>query len=89
MFKTILIISLFISTIIITVALVRDQNKCPPQKILYRYIPKTFEQEQSEPVYVSDIFQTMFTQPSPWIGGINDLDTRKREVINKYFISQM
>ena len=44
---------------------------------------------KNQPVYVSDIFKTMFTQPSPWVGEVNDVDTRKREQINKYFISQM
>jgi hypothetical protein len=40
-----------------------------------------------EPVFPSDIFETMFSQPDPWILTLNDLDTRKREDINKYFIS--
>lgn len=89
MYKGILISLLFVGIIFIIVELVRSHNQCPPQKVLYKYIPRTFEEEQNQPVYVSDIFKTMFTQPSPWVAETNDVDTRKREQINKYFITQM
>lgn len=89
MYKGILISLLFIGIIFVIVELVRSRNQCPAQKTLYKYIPRTFEEEQNQPVYVSDIFKTMFTQPSPWVGEVNDVDTRKREQINKYFITQM
>ncbi len=59
------------------------------EKIIYRYIPRTLNEEQKEPAPVSDIFAAMFTQPSTWIGGFNDTDTRKNEVINQYFVSQV
>ena len=62
-------------------------KETPPEKIEYRYIPRTPQQELDEPVFPSDIFATMFSQPDPWILSLNDLDTRKRESINKYFIS--
>lgn len=71
-------------TIEITRQYTRSENQ---EKIIYRYIPRTFEEEMNEPVY--DIFNTMFNQPSTWIGEVSDLDTRKREQINKFFISQM
>lgn len=29
-------------------------------KIEYRYIPRTFKEEQEEPVYASDIYSNMF-----------------------------
>lgn len=71
-----------------TVAIVKNNQQCPPPKTIYKYIPRTFEEEQNEPVYASDIFITMFSQPSPWIKSLNDMDFRKREAINKYFVSQ-
>jgi hypothetical protein len=58
------------------------------QKIIYKYIPRTFDEEQSDPIYVSEIFETMFSQPSVWIESINDDANRNNELLNKYFISQ-
>lgn len=71
-----------------------DQHKrltalIKPEKIIYRYIPRSPQQEMSEEIFPSDIYETMFTQPSPWIGSINDLDARKSSEINKYFVSQI
>jgi len=88
MYKGILILLFFIGTIFMVIELVKISYICPKQSIIYRYIPRSFEEEQNEPVFVTDIFQSMFTDASPWIGNVNDLDTRKRENINKYFISQ-
>ncbi len=64
------------------------QNVCPEQQIIYKYIPRTFEEEQEEPVYPSDIFKTMFTQQSPWIRSVKGADSIKSEQVNKYFVSQ-
>lgn len=89
MTRSILILFLFIGMVFVIIELVRTQQQCPKQEIIYRYIPRSFDEEQLEPVYVTDIFKTMFTQASPWIGNVNDLDTRKREDINKYYVSQM
>ena len=58
-------------------------------KIIYRYIPRTFEEEQEDPIAVSDVFETMFSQPSPWVGSIRIYDRRKQEKINRYFVSQL
>lgn len=58
-------------------------------KIEYRYLPQTFEEQQTSPVYVSEIFETMFSQPSPWIMSVREYDQRKQEKINQYFVSQL
>ena len=39
-------------------------NKCPPTKIEYRYVPRTFQEESLNPVKVTDIFNNMFTETS-------------------------
>jgi hypothetical protein len=61
----------------------------PETKIIYRYMPKTFEEEQTNQPFVSDIFKTMFTQHTPWINSVMDYDRRKQESVNKYYISQI
>ena len=87
--RGILIIILYIGIILIVINLTRTKKECPQSQIIYKYIPRTFEEEQNEPVLISDIFKTMFTQQSPWIGSINEVDTRKIESINRYFVSQI
>lgn len=68
--------------------LIRQSYKCDNQKVVYRYLPRTFEMDQENPQMVTDIFRTMFSQPSPWVNSVNTYDERKYEEINKYFISQ-
>jgi hypothetical protein len=87
--KEIYMLLLFIGILFIIIDLVKASSKCPEQKIIYKYIPRTFDEEQEQPGLVTDIFKSMFTQPSPWIANVNDVDTRKNEVFNKYFISQI
>lgn len=86
--KGILILFLIFGVILIIIELTRVDRQCPKQKIIYRYIPRTFDEEQDEPVYVTDIFKTMFTQPTAWVRGVNDYDFRKKEEVNKFYVSQ-
>lgn len=48
----------------------RNTMKCEPARIVYRYIPKTFAQEQLDSVKVSDIFQPMFRDADPGVYGM-------------------
>jgi len=89
MIKTLTLILFIFGIIFITASISRSLGEKSKERIIYRYIPRTLEEEELDPAYPSEIFATMFTQPSTWIGGINDLDTRKREAINKYFVSQI
>jgi hypothetical protein len=64
-----------------------SNNNTEP-KVIYKYLPRTLDEEESEPVFASEIFKTMFTQPSVWINSTYDNTIRRTEVPNKYFISQ-
>lgn len=85
----ILLIIFFLGILSMAISIAKNSQVCQNEKIIYKYIPRTFEEEQNEPVFVSDIFRTMFSQQSPWVRSMNAIDTRKNEAINKYFISQM
>lgn len=87
--KGILIIFFIFGIILVVIELSRVTKACPQQKIIYRYVPRTFEEEQNEPVYPTDIFRTMFTQPSAWNQGLNDFEKRRNLSVDNYFISQM
>lgn len=41
-------------------------NKCPPQKVKYKYIPRDFESQQENNPSVSNVFSNMFNLPSTW-----------------------
>jgi hypothetical protein len=86
--KTVIIILFFIGILFITTDLIKEQKACPKEKVIYKYIPRTFDEEQEDPVLPSDVFRTMFAQPSPWVKSSQDIDVRKTEALNKYFISQ-
>ena len=89
MYKTFVLILFIMGIIFITSSVSKSIGEKTTEKIVYRYIPRTLEEEENEQAYPSEIFATMFTQPSTWIGAINDLDTRKKEAINQYFVSQI
>lgn len=77
-----------VGIILIVIEVVRAQKSCPTQKVIYKYVPRTFDEEQTEPVYASDIFKAMFTQPSAWNNGLLEFDKRREESINRYYVSQ-
>jgi hypothetical protein len=87
--KTTLVLLLFFGIILIIIDITKNITHKRQDKIIYRYIPRTFDEEQNDPTNVSDIFQTMFSLPSPWIASISNVDFRKQEEINKYFASQV
>jgi hypothetical protein len=86
--KVALLIIVFIGIVLITINIVKHEQKCPDKVIEYKYVPRTLDEEQAEPVYASDIFKTMFSQQSPWIFSINDIDRKKQQQVNDFFISQ-
>jgi len=90
MYKVIVVFLIFLGILFISVDIARqyEKSKKNNEKIIYRFVPKTLEDEQLYPVYPSDIFENMFSQPSPWIFTTREYDRRKQERINKYFITQ-
>ena len=62
-----LLILLFIGILLTSIGYVKSENSCPAPIIEYRYIPRTFQEEQDNPTKVTEIFETMFDNQSPWI----------------------
>lgn len=87
--KLLILSLLFFGILMVVIGYINQLHKCPPPKIEYRYIPRTFKQEQDNPVKVSQLFSNMFEEPSPWIAGFKLSDnTPHNKQINRYFISQ-
>jgi hypothetical protein len=61
----------------------------PKEKYIYRYIPRVPYDELQQEVFPTDIFETMFSQPTPWINNFDDLNARQSKLVNKYYISQI
>ena len=61
-----LIVSLFFIGIIMSVVgYYQASSSCPIQKIKYKFIPKTLEEEQAVQTSVYSIFKDMFIKQSP------------------------
>lgn len=84
--NTIIIIGLFLLLIYF---IFYNFFKPETPKIIYKFIPRTLVEEQESPIYVSQIFKTMFSQPSTWIDSVNEDTIRRQENLNNYFISLM
>lgn len=83
-------ISLFIivGIIFMITGLIQSKQECLPPIIEYRYIPRTFKEEQKNPSKVSDIFGDLFAQPSAWVGSFGNYNPSNKKEINADFISQ-
>ncbi len=42
------------------------KNQTPPPRVEYRYIPKSFTQEQFERLPIMSIYGKLFTHQDPW-----------------------
>ena len=84
-----LLILLFIGILLVTINIVKNKYDKPKEKIIeYRYKTRTFEDEQINPDYVSNIFKTMFSEQSPWVFSVQNTDWKKKEEINNFFTGQ-
>ena len=80
-----LIIIIIILLIIYEMIRLNTLKKCPKPYIEYRYVPRSFKDEQDEPVPIADIFNKMFSKPSPWMmsKGIGTNDRRDHGLKNR------
>lgn len=59
----------FVGLLMLAVGYINQTKQCPAPRIEYRYLPRTFEEEQDNPVKVSQIFRHMFEAETPWLHG--------------------
>lgn len=87
--KSIIVLVTFVGIVAIVVGYINQVKQCPPPKVEYRYIPRTFEDEQNDPAKVSKIFKDMFEEPTVWLSG-NRIGYIRPNIfkINRFNISQ-
>lgn len=63
-----IIITMVVGAFLIYVAFRTSEKICPPQKVIYKFIPRTLKEEMENPVKVSEIFSGMFNSPNVFLG---------------------
>ncbi len=92
MYKSLILLIFFTGLFFIAIqvsSVYTDSLKTQP-KTEFKYIPRSFNEEQLDPIYVSELYgENLFKNPSPWIMSIRSYDQQKQETINAYFINQL
>lgn len=65
--KSIIFLLMIIGILCIGFGYFKSNQQCPPPIIQYRYIPKTFEQEQNLQEPLISTFNSLFQDDSAWI----------------------
>jgi len=67
--KSIILILAIIGIICMASGYIQNNLQCPPPRIQYRYIDRTFEQEQNntEPILSVSGMASMFENSDPWM----------------------
>ena len=64
--KSLILILLIIGIIFISVGYIKTNQQCPPPVVEFRYIPKTFDEEQSMTQPLLSMYGRMFKEPTAW-----------------------
>lgn len=91
MLQIIMMLIFLIGLILVTISLTKTYNRCEPTKTVYRYVPRTFIEDQENPIPLDDIFYDMFNNPSPYVASV-DITRRRQDLgenLNKYYISAL
>ena len=67
--KSIILLLAVIGIILLAIGYVKSNLQCPPAKIEYRYIDKSFEDAQDiqTPIFSVSGMNSMFEDDAPWI----------------------
>ena len=65
--RSIVILFLLVGIILLAVGYIKSNQACPPPVVEFRYVPRTFTQEQDVPQPVLSIFGNMFSEDSAWM----------------------
>jgi hypothetical protein len=77
-FRFIVVMLFFFGIIFIVIEVTKSNSTCPQQETIYRYLPRSFKEEQEEPVPIDDLYGKMFKEPSPWVGSFTKVSDVKQ-----------
>lgn len=75
--KSLVVVLLIISIIFVAIGYIKSNQKCPPPIVEFRYIPKTFKEEQSVSIPIMSQFGSMFEHRSPWQESVGYISNKK------------
>jgi hypothetical protein len=68
----VLLVILIIGIALVSSAFIKSRSRCPPPKIIYRFIPRnTLDVQFGEDNSPTEIYKDLFLKSNPWIGGYN------------------
>jgi hypothetical protein len=81
---------LFLGFTILIIGFMNQIRASPKPVVEYRYVPRTFDEEQQEPPILTDLFRTMFDSQQPYEYGIGTAPVPKiaKSKIYDYNIAQ-
>ena len=67
--KSIILLLAIVGILMVGVGFIKNNMQCPPARIEYRYVPKTFTEEQqvNTPLLSMAGVYDMFEKDSPWM----------------------
>lgn len=84
--NALIVILVFAAWLFVMIGYIRRKGTCSKPVTEYRYVPRTFVEEQEDPSPVSDIFDDMFLQNTPWEQGhLLTAVSRRNNVNNSFF----
>ena len=76
--KSFILILFIIGALMLTIGYMENYKKCPLPKIEYRYIPRSFYEEQVSSVNLKNFYSDMFNEPDTWskypLGSVSSID---------------
>lgn len=66
-YKNVMLLILCIGLFFIVLDIGRSSVSCPEQQTVYKYVPRTFVDEQNNPKFASTVYKDMFDKSSPWM----------------------
>lgn len=61
---------LFVGFVFLVIGFMNQMRVSVKPVVEYRYVPRTFDEEQKEPPVLTDLFRTMFNTQQPYEYGI-------------------
>ena len=86
--NSIILFFIFAGILFVVVGYINAKKYCSSPEIEYRYIPRTFQEEQDNPISVSQLYHDMFNTPTTFLTRMGYVFPTKNSDINRFFISQ-
>ena len=74
-----IVLIIFLAGSIFLSAGIASSYSVPTNTTEFKFIPRSFKEEQESPVPLMDIYSKLFNDPSPWVNSFTSTDGFSRE----------